>query len=190
MKKIGSLLFCTISLLFSNSYEVTNIPCDEKLSVRFKADEKSHAFYEISCNKKNIKLIRCEKNDKKYQWCKVSFKFEESTLVGWVYNKYIKETVPKNKVQKKNKVEKLLKLAKAYYFGTKLHGQNYEKAKKVFLKASKKNSVVAYRYLGTMYLFGHGTDIDKEKAKKWLMKAIDLNDTSAQKVYAKYFLHL
>jgi len=111
-------------------------------------------------------------------------------LVGWVYNKYIKETVPKTKVLNKHKIEKLLKSAKAYYFGTKQHGQNYEKAKKVFLKASKEGSVVAYRYLGTMYLFGHGTDIDKEEAKKWLMKAIDLNDTNAQKVYTKYFLHL
>ena len=190
MKKMIILGFLTMELLLASTYEVTNISCDEKLSVRIKPDVKSHAFNEMSCNKKGIKLIKCKASESKYQWCKISYKLYESVLTGWVYNKYIKETVLKKKVETSDEVKKLLKSAKSYYYGTKQVGQNYVKAHKIFLKASKKNSVVAHRYLGTMYLFGNGVDVDKKEAKKWLMLAIDLGDANAQKIYVTYFLHL
>ena len=191
MKKIIlSIGILSIGLLFAKTYEVTNISCDEHLSVRIKPSVESFAFTEINCDKKGIELIKCQKSDKKYHWCKVRYKLYENIITGWVYNKYLKETPTQTKPVTKTEVEKLLKSAKAYYYGTKQVGQNYEKALKLFLKASKKDSVMAYRYLGTIYLFGHGTDIDKEESKKWLMKAIDLDDENAKKIYAKYFLHL
>jgi hypothetical protein len=191
MKKIIlGVGFLALRLLFAQSYEVTNVACDEKLSIRIKPDVESNTFHEIYCNQKNIELIKCSESNNTYQWCKIRYKFYENILTGWVYSKYITKMIPETEYEKEYAIERLIKSAKAYYYGTKKVGKNYDKAKKAFLKASKKGSLVAYRYLGTMYLFGHGTDVDKEEAKKWLMKAVDLGDENAKKVYTKYFLHL
>jgi len=191
MKKIVlSLGILSISLLFATSYEVTNIACDEKLSVRKSATVKSFAFTELDCDKKDIELIKCNASEKKYTWCKIRYRLYENIITGWVYSKYIQKTPPKYTYVDGTKLDRLLKSAKGYYYGTNKMGKNYEKAYKAFLKASSQKSVVAYRYLGTMYLFGYGVDVDKKEAEKWLMKAIDLNDENAKKIYAKYFLHL
>ena len=190
MKKIILGIFLTLGLLFAQPYEVTNVDCNEKLSVRVKPDINAGTFHEVYCNQKNIELIKCMDSTKSYKWCKIRYKFYENIMTGWVYSKYIIKTVPDTEAQREYAISRLIKSAKAYYYGTKQVGKNYEKAKKTFLKASKKGSVVAYRYLGTMYLFGHGTDVDKKEAKKWLIKAVDLEDESAKKIYTKYFLHL
>ncbi len=84
-------------------------------------------------------------------------------------------------------VYELLKLAKAYYYGSSTTTQNYYKAKEYFLRAANLHSIDAYRYLGTIYLFGHGAAIDKKEAKKWLQLAIDAGDSKAQKILNKYF---
>lgn len=190
MKKIVFGLVIVSLSLFGSTYEVTNVSCDEKLSVRTKPNIDSHVFFEMNCNKKEIKVLECQESTNKYTWCKVSFEFYESTLVGWVYNKYIKKSVTKSDFAKSDEVKRLLKSAKAYYFGTNQVGKNYEKARKVFLKAAKQGSVTAYRYLATIYLFGHGVEVDKKEAKKWLMKAVNLDDENAEKLYKKYFLNL
>ena len=80
-----------------------------------------------------------------------------------------------------------LKLAKGYYYGSSTVSQNYRKAKGQFLIAAKNHSMDAYRYLGVIYLFGHGTKVDKWKAKLWLKKAIARGDQKSRTIYNKYF---
>ncbi len=79
-----------------------------------------------------------------------------------------------------------LKQAKAYFYGSTTVSKDYFKAKEYFLKAAKQNSIDAYRYLGTIYLFGNGATVDKKEAKKWLQWAIDSGDMKAQEIYRKY----
>ena len=80
----------------------------------------------------------------------------------------------------------ILKRAKAYYYGTNKINQDYHVAFIYFKKAGEQNSIVAYRYLGSMYLFGHGVRVNKVKAKQWFEKAIFLGDSRSQKIYDTY----
>ncbi len=98
-------------------------------------------------------------------------------------SKRLEETKRK---QASGNVSGLLKQAKAYYFGSSTVGQDYYKAKEYFLKAANLYSIDAYRYLGTIYLFGHGAAIDKKEAKKWLQMGIDAGDSKAKELYDKY----
>ncbi|WP_295421756.1 TIR domain-containing protein [Sulfurovum sp.] len=87
--------------------------------------------------------------------------------------------------QPKNVLE-LVQHAKAYYYGTQTIAKDYTKAKDYFLRAANENSIDAYRYLGTIYLFGHGAAVNKEEAKRWLQMAIASGDMRAQEIYNKY----
>jgi len=92
------------------------------------------------------------------------------------------------KVQKVDNTDmkKLLKTAKVYYYGSSTTVKDYKKAKEYFLRAANHHSTDAYRYLGTIYLFGHGTSVNKSKAKEWLQKGIGQGDIKAENIYNKY----
>lgn len=79
-----------------------------------------------------------------------------------------------------------VKLAKAYYYGTKDVRKDYTQAKRYFLEAAQDQSLDAYRYLGVIYLFGHGADVDYDRAKMWLNKAIARGDQRSQEIYDTY----
>ena len=81
-----------------------------------------------------------------------------------------------------------LKKAKAYYYGTSKVNKNYKKAGEYFLKSiDKSNSLVSNRYIATMFLFGHGVNVNKALAKKFLMSGIKRGDVRSQELYDKYF---
>ena len=81
-----------------------------------------------------------------------------------------------------------LKKAKAYYYGTSKVDQNYIKAGEYFIKSiEESDSIVSYRYLATMFLFGHGVEVDKAEAKKWLEMAVERGDERSQEIYDNYF---
>ncbi|NOR56525.1 MAG: hypothetical protein GQ531_09985 [Sulfurovum sp.] len=81
-----------------------------------------------------------------------------------------------------------LKKAKAYYYGTSKVTKNYTKAGEYFLKSLEENdSIVSNRYLATMFLFGHGVEVDKALAKELLVSGIERGDRRSQEIYDKYF---
>lgn len=79
-----------------------------------------------------------------------------------------------------------VKLAKAYYYGTKDVRKDYGQAKRYFLEAAQDHSLDAYRYLGVIYLFGHGGEVDYDRAKMWLNKAIASGDQRSKEIYDTY----
>ena len=59
--------------------------------------------------------------------------------------------------------------------------QNFPKARKHFLQASKLNDPVALRYLGIMHFLGQGVDLDYPKAIEWLSQAKYFGDQEADR---------
>ena len=95
------------------------------------------------------------------------------------------ENIAKMQVQSKN-IDGVLRKAKDYYYGLNGVLKNYTKAEDLFIKAAEENSAEAFRFLGTMFLFGNGVNSDIDLASELLEKAIELGDMRAKELHACY----
>ncbi len=90
-----------------------------------------------------------------------------------------------NKAAKAGSVEAIRELAIIYFKEDSV--RDYEKSLELFSNSAQKGDGVSQRYLGMMYLGGHGVEQNKAIAKKWFTKASAQGDGSARRMLLIYF---
>jgi hypothetical protein len=79
-------------------------------------------------------------------------------------------------------------LGEMFYFGTEDVPKNPEKSFQHFLALAQSGDREGQNYIGTMYSYGIGTELNEKEAGSWILKSANQGHPKAQASLAEYYL--